>query len=160
MKVVNDAPAEAAKAGDGSGAAEAPEGGRAGGTSPRKTARGRKSRSASVSSEELQELKRVTAAECKASLEDYDMKQSVLNVIAALQQKFYQKFKDSSQAHTFFDVNQDGSIDQPEFNELLRYAGCWKDKKTAARQTSSLARVFLPPGGGGFARACAAGSQG
>ena len=41
------------------------------------------------------------------------------------QSKFYQKFKRPDEAHAFFDVNGDGDIDEGEFYDVLRYAGCW-----------------------------------
>ena len=42
-----------------------------------------------------------------------------------VQHKFYQKFTRPDEAHAFFDVNGDGDIDEAEFYDVLRYAGCW-----------------------------------
>ncbi len=42
-----------------------------------------------------------------------------------VQNKFYQKFTRPEDAHAFFDVNGDGNIDEGEFCDVLRYAGCW-----------------------------------
>jgi hypothetical protein len=44
---------------------------------------------------------------------------------AYVQHKFYQKFTRPDEAHAFFDVNGDGDIDEAEFYDVLRYAGCW-----------------------------------
>lgn len=41
------------------------------------------------------------------------------------QGKFYHKFTRPDEAHAFFDVNGDGDIDEAEFYDVLRYAGCW-----------------------------------
>lgn len=89
-----------------------------------------------------------------AQIEDYERKQIVINVLRKLQARFYIKFKNPTDAHKFFDVNQvrlgplprghseisllshsgclqDGDIDQGEFDDILKYAGCWHGPELA-----------------------------
>jgi hypothetical protein len=63
--------------------------------------------------------------ERKGHLETFERKKLILDTIADLQSKFYQKFTRPEEAHAFFDVNGDGDIDEAEFYDVLRYAGCW-----------------------------------
>eukprot|EP01052_Picozoa_sp_SAG31_P026529 SAG31_NODE_2411_length_5752_cov_2.118167_3_plen_216_part_00 len=67
----------------------------------------------------------VSEFEAMAKIEDYERKQIVLNVLRKLQDHFYIKFTNPTDAHKFFDVNQDGQIDQGEFDDIMKYAGCW-----------------------------------
>jgi Ca2+-binding EF-hand superfamily protein len=74
-------------------------------------------------------------------MQEFEKGKHIMDVIHELQGRFYQKFQKPEDAHRFFDINGDGGVDEREFLDILRYAGCWHGENMGRQifQTLTLA---------------------
>lgn len=72
------------------------------------------------------------------NMQEFESGKYIMDVIHELQGTFYKKFRKPDDAHRFFDINGDGKVDEAEFLDVLRYAGCWHGEKLGKRVFQAL----------------------